>query len=142
MPAFGNLLVKAILNSPLHPLLGERFAVITYRGRKSGKLYSTPINVADLEGVLTATSARGRTWWRNLRGGQTVGLRHRGSSRTMRAEVVETAQEVAAGLAAYFRRVPGDARFFHVRLAPDGQPEAEDLKRAAEERVLIRFHSE
>jgi hypothetical protein len=76
MPSsIGNFFIKAIVNSPLHPLLGDRFAVITVDGRKTGKQYSSPINVTRDDGMFTATSLRNRTWWRNLRGGRLAKLR-------------------------------------------------------------------
>ena len=39
----GNLFMKTIINSPLHPLLGSGIALITVRGRKTGKPISTPV---------------------------------------------------------------------------------------------------
>jgi hypothetical protein len=40
----GNFFMKTLIYSPLHPLLGGSFAVITVTGRKTGNLISTPIN--------------------------------------------------------------------------------------------------
>jgi len=34
--AFGDFFMKTMINSPLHPLLGPGFAVITVTGRKMG----------------------------------------------------------------------------------------------------------
>jgi len=66
--ALENFFMKAIINSPFHSLLGESFAVITFEGRKSGKRYSTPVNVARVDSTWIVVSMRERTWWRNLRG--------------------------------------------------------------------------
>jgi hypothetical protein len=132
--------MKAIVNSPLHPILGERFAVITFSGRKTGKTYSIPINVTPVEGVLTTISLRGRTWWRNLRGGQPASLRRNGSRLEVRTETVEAPEEVTAGLAAFLRLFPGDAKYFNIRCSPDGEAEPEELEHAAVDHVLVRFH--
>ena len=93
--AISNFFMKTIVNSPLHPLLGNRFAVITFEGRKSGKRYSTPINVAQDGETFTAVSLRSRNWWRNLRGGRQAKLRVSGRQYTVRGEVLERAGELA-----------------------------------------------
>jgi deazaflavin-dependent oxidoreductase (nitroreductase family) len=81
--------MKVIINSPFHSLLGESFAVITFEGRKSGKHYSTPVNVARVDGEWTIVSMRERTWWRNLRGGRKAQLRVAGQRLQVRGKVVE-----------------------------------------------------
>ncbi len=139
--AISNFFMKTIVNSPLHPLLGSRFAVITFEGRKSGKRYSTPINVTRGGDTFTAVSLRSRNWWRNLRGGRQAELRVSGRRYTVRGEVLEDHGAVVAGLAQYFRQNPGYAKYFGVRLTPDGQLSGEDLDRAADERVIIRLSS-
>ena len=66
-------------------------------------------------------------------------LRVTGKEHQVRAQVLEKNVEVAAGLEEHFKRHPRYAQYFHVRLAPDGQPVPEDVERAAEERVVIRL---
>ncbi len=139
--AISNFFMKAIVNSPLHPLLGKNFAVITFEGRKTGKQYSTPINVTQDGGAFTAVSLRNRTWWRNLRGGRQAQLRVSGRQYVVRGDVLEDHKAVADGLAQYFKLNPGYAKYFNVHLASNGQPSGEDLDRAAGERVVIRFSS-
>ena len=134
-----NFFMKAIVNSPLHPVLGSNFAVITFEGRKSGKRYSTPINVTRDGDAFTVVSFRNRNWWRNLRGGRQARLRVAGRQYIVRGEVLEDRAAVVEGLAQYFKRNPGYAKYFDVRLAPDGEPLNEDLDRAANERVIIRL---
>ena len=142
MPSvISNFFMKTIVNSPLHPLLGSRFAVITFEGRKTGKLYSTPINVTRDGDAFTAVSLRNRNWWRNLRGGRQAELRVSGRQYTVRGEVSEDHGAVVDGLTRYFKQNPGYARYFGVRLAPNGEPVSEDLERAADERVMIRLSS-
>jgi deazaflavin-dependent oxidoreductase (nitroreductase family) len=137
--SFGNFFMKAIINSPFHSLLGESFAVITFEGRKSGKHYSTPVNVAHVDGTWTVISMRERTWWRNLRGGRKAQLRVSGQRLQVRGEVVEDSTEVLAGLTNYFSQYPGFTRYFNIHPGSDGQPDKEELERAAGGRVLIRL---
>jgi deazaflavin-dependent oxidoreductase (nitroreductase family) len=137
--AIGNFVIKTLLNSPLHPLLGGSFAVITVRGRKTGKLYATPVNVTRDGDVFTIISRRERTWWRNLRGGGAAHLHVAGQSYAVQAEVVEDPAGVAAGLGEYFQYHPGYARYFGVQLGTAGQVPQADLERLAGERVVIRL---
>ncbi len=138
--AISNFFMKTIVNSPLHPLLGSNFAVITVEGRKTGKRYSTPINVVKEGEVFTVVSLKSRSWWRNLRGGRPANLRVSGHRYAVRGEVLENHGEVVTGLAHYFRQNPNYAKYYAVGLAPDGQPVKDDLDRAADERVMIRLN--
>ena len=137
-----NFFMKTIINSPLHPLLGGSFAVITVEGRKTGRQYSTPVNVTQTGDGFTVVSLRSRTWWRNLRGGRLAQLRVSGKRYTVCGEVLERREEVIDGLARYFQEHPSYARHFGVRLDDGGQPVKDDLERVAGERVMIRLGSE
>lgn len=137
-----NFFMKVIINSPLHPLLGNNFAVITVEGRKTGRQYSTPVNVMQTDDGFTVVSLRSRTWWRNLRGGRPAQLRVSGKRDTVRGEVLECRDEVIDGLAHYFQQHPSYAKHFGVRLDDGGQPAKNDLERVAGERVMIRLTSE
>src|SRR5215212_3691467 len=68
-----NPLMRALLRSPLHGLLSGMLMLLSYTGRKSGKIYTIPIGYFVWgEGELMAfTSAR---WWTNLRDGAPVTL--------------------------------------------------------------------
>ncbi len=141
MPApIVNLFVKAIAHSPLHAMLGDGGGVISVEGRKTGKVYSTPINVVKEEGCYTVTSLRGRSWWRNLRGGRPATLWVAGRRHAVRGEVVEDRDGIRDGLRDFFTRHPKYAKYFGVRFNQDGQPLREDVERAAGERVIIRLH--
>ena len=136
-----NFFMKAIINSPLHPLLGDNFAVITVEGRKTGRQYSTPVNATTNGDSFTVVSLRSRSWWRNLRGGRLAQLRVSGKRCTVRGEVLERRDEVIDGLARYFQQQPSYAKHFGVRLDDGGQPVKDDLERVAGERVMIRLTS-
>ena len=59
-------LVKHIIN-PIMLLTGS-IPSVSVRGRRSGKLIRTPVNVVELNGTRYLTSPRGETGWsRNLR---------------------------------------------------------------------------
>ncbi len=133
-----NSLMGWVLCSRLHGLLSGNMLLITVRGRKSGREYSTPVSYLLDGDMLWITSFRNRTWWRNLRGGAPVRLRLRGEDRQATAEVVEQGPAVEAGLLGYLQKAPKRSRYFHVRLNAAGQPVAEDVRRAAQDKVLVR----
>jgi len=137
--AIGNFFMKAIINSPLHPLLGDSFAVITVTEWNTGHLISTPINVSSEENGYTVVSMRDRTWWRNLRGDAPAQLRLGGRTFTVHGEIIEDPGEVREELRLYFKRYPANARYFNVHLTPEGEFAPDDLQRAADERLVIRL---
>lgn len=67
--------------------------ILSVRGRRSGKLIRTPINVVDMHGVHYVTSPRGETGWsRNLRASGQCWLKVKGSDRQYRAVEVPPAE--------------------------------------------------
>jgi len=52
-----NPVVAAVLRSPLHGVMSDSVMLLTYRGRKSGKVLTTPISyVRDGGDILAVTS--------------------------------------------------------------------------------------
>lgn len=133
----GNPLITALLRSRLHGLMGASTLLITVRGRRSGRSYTTPVNFSADGERLSIVSLRRRTWWRNLRTGAEVGLRLHGVEGRGHAVVAEEEAAVAAALADVIRRVPAYARLLGVPLQPDGTPQAEALRGAARTRVIV-----
>jgi deazaflavin-dependent oxidoreductase (nitroreductase family) len=134
-----NPLLIMVLHLPLHPLLSGNMLVITYTGRKSGQVYRTPVNyVRDGQRLLTS-SYRSRTWWRNLRGGAPVALHVQGREVKTTGQALEDEAVVAEALLAYLKPQPGLAKYFEIGLDANGQPDRDDVARAAQERVMIQF---
>ncbi len=70
---FVNQFPKAILRSPLHPVMSRRFLLLSFQGRKTGRRYHLPLAYLRRNGEVIMTTDSG--WWRNLRGGRPVQLR-------------------------------------------------------------------
>jgi hypothetical protein len=94
-----NPSMKALLQLPLHPLFSGTLMLITYKGRKSGKVYIHPIGYFEWgpDELLAFTSAR---WWVNMLGGAPVRLLVKGrwleavpTIIRERAAVIETVKE-------------------------------------------------
>jgi deazaflavin-dependent oxidoreductase (nitroreductase family) len=84
-----NRAVSTVLRSRAHRLLSGALLLATFRGRRSGRMYSIPLLYArdgdDL--LLVALHPGGQQWWRNARGGAEVELLLRRRRLHARAEV-------------------------------------------------------
>jgi hypothetical protein len=65
-----NPLVRLVLRSPLHRLASRRLALITYTGRRSGRLYTIPVGyeMAGLQVRINVGAPDRKVWWRSLTG--------------------------------------------------------------------------
>ena len=133
-----NPIMRGLLSSPLHFILSKNMMLMTYTGRKSGKVYTTPMNYLGINGALYTTSYRDRVWWRNLRGGVDVTLRLGGRDVTARAETIEDQSDVADALLHYLKTAPQLAKYMNVTLDEAGDPDSEHIARLAQEMVMVR----
>jgi deazaflavin-dependent oxidoreductase (nitroreductase family) len=73
-------------------LAGRHTYVLTVPGRRSGRLYSTPVALLERDGERWLVSPYGEvSWVRNVRAHREVTLARRGRSETLRAEEVDAA---------------------------------------------------
>jgi deazaflavin-dependent oxidoreductase (nitroreductase family) len=137
IPPYVNSAMKFVLGSPVHGMVSKTVLLITFTGRKSGKTYTTPVDYSqDGDQVTIFTHA---DWWKNLRGGAPVTLRIRGRELPGLAEpVAEDKGAVAAGLTEHLRKVSSDARYYAVTFDDHGDPNAEEVEKAAQSVVMIR----
>ena len=134
-----NPIVIWLLRSPLHRLLSGSTMLVTYQGQKSKRQITLPVNyVWDGEQLITL-SMRKRTWWRNLRRGAPVTLRLKGKNLPAQAEAVDEIERLLPGLKVLLKQMPQAARYLQVTYDEQGEPDPEDLRRAAEGRVIVRF---
>jgi deazaflavin-dependent oxidoreductase (nitroreductase family) len=92
-PRFFRLSLKAqnpcmiwLLRSPLHVVVSHIYMLITFTGRKSGKVYTTPVQYAQQGQILSIITSEGYTWWKNLRSGADVSVHVRGTTYNGHAE--------------------------------------------------------
>jgi hypothetical protein len=134
----GNVFMRALIRSRL----GERMqglSVLTFTGRRSGKRYSVPVSVIDLDGspiILTASP-----WRANLRGGADVEVRAGRTTRRMHATLEEDPERLAD---VYETLLPGvgvkHAKRLGLVLAGDRMPTREELiEGVGGRRVLIEL---
>lgn len=90
--------------------------LLEVRGRKSGRIYSTPVNVLELGGKRYLVAPRGHTQWvRNLEAGGEAILKKRGRRETFRIQPVGDDAKPEL-LKAYLDRFKSTVqRFFPIR---------------------------
>lgn len=133
----GNDFVKFFLRTPLHIFMGDTM-LITVRGRKTGKEYTTPVGYFRENGNLWVLSSRDRTWWRNVTDGADVKLLLKGKSVSAYAEPVIADDEVEKLLVEYVQRVPVSARGLGIRME-DNIPNKDDVTRLAKDRLFVKI---
>ena len=133
-----NPVMRRLLESPFHWPLSRWFAVLAWRGRKSGKPYSTPVSLVCEGDVAYVTT--GDRWWRNLIDGAPVRMRVAGRWRAGEARLILDPAESQAQHERLFRRHAWFRWLAGIPKGPDGGADPEALRRAvAAGRVLVRI---
>jgi deazaflavin-dependent oxidoreductase (nitroreductase family) len=143
MNKIANPFVRLILRSPLHGWMSAAVLLITYRGRKSGKEFTLPVQyVQDGNHVYIVPGyAEKKTWWRNLKGGADVQVTLKGKAHSGQGILLEReadAEEILKALGLYLRHIPQSAKIHNVRIETDGQPNADDLREAVKTILMIK----
>lgn len=137
VPPYVNNAVKFILRSPVHGMFSKAYLLITFTGRKSGRTYTTPVGYSRRGDELTIFTHA--SWWKNLSGGAPVTLQIAGRERQgIATPVAEDKRAVAEGLAAHLRLAPRDARYYAVTFDERGNPDPDQVRKAAQSAVMIR----
>jgi hypothetical protein len=132
-----NRIMSGLLRSPFHFVVSRTIMLITFTGRKSGQTYTTPISYAREGSVVTAFT--GAKWSRNLAGGAPVTLRIKNKDYAGRGDAIaDDKVAVAEGLRDFLRVVRFDARFYGVNFDDDGEPNWDEVQRAAQRATMIR----
>jgi len=134
-----NPMMIWLLKSPFHGMISRGTMLVSVKGRKSGKIISTPTNYLRDGNTLWVISWRDRKWWRNLRGDAVVRLRLAGKDKTGCGHVIEDDKAVAQSLVAYYKKVPQYAKYLDVGLDSNNEPLFADCERAAQKTVMVRI---
>ncbi|MFC1960945.1 nitroreductase family deazaflavin-dependent oxidoreductase [Chloroflexota bacterium] len=98
---FINRLMKTSIRWGIAP---KQMHMLTVKGRKTGKLYSTPVSIIEQDGSRWLVAPYGEVGWvRNARAAQQVTLNRGGKSETLKIEAVG-AEEAAPVLKTYIAK--------------------------------------
>ncbi len=132
-----NPLVRALLASPLHPLLSRRLAVISVIGRRSGVRHTFPVGyrISDpgRKVLVRVGKPESKVWWRNLKAPAPVDILIRGERRSGTGRAIEDDGEVRVEIAL---SAPAGREPEAGRSRAEVGPEPDDRQAADEDRGL------
>lgn len=137
-----NPLVRLILRSPLHGLMSDTLLLITYRGHKTGREYSLPVQYVQTGQTIYIMPGmpERKTWWRNLKETSPVQITLRGQFLAGHATVLKPtsdSESILEGLCLFLRRFPEMAKVHHIGIGADRNFIAAELQQAAKQAVII-----
>lgn len=133
-----NPMMRMLLRSPLHFVQSKSLMLITFKGRKSGRLFTTPVRYVRIGDKVRCFTSAENLWWRNLRGGAAVSLRIEGKEAPYWASSIESNPAATRdALTHYLTVFPQDAAYHGIRLNPDKSLVSEDLERAVQRAVVV-----
>ncbi|MCY4656780.1 MAG: nitroreductase/quinone reductase family protein [Gammaproteobacteria bacterium] len=134
-----NPMMKLLLNSPLHPLMSHSVLVLYFKGRKSGRKYSTPLRYHRDDDVVRCFTSGETNWWRNFHDSSPASIQIRGERQNIVGKLVDAGTEVKRDiLLNYLLAFPADAVYHNVR-RQKGILVEEDLDAAAAHCRIVEF---
>ena len=136
-----NPTMSLLLRSPLHGLCSKSLMLITFKGRKSGKSFTTPVRYIQTNDVIRCFTSSQNQWWRNFRDGAEVVLRIEGKDSSYKALAIENQpEEIRNWLVVYLGHFPQDAAYHDIKLNKDKTLVKEDLERATHNAIVVEAH--
>lgn len=137
-----NPLVKFLLRSPFHGYWSKSLALVTIKGRRSGRLFTIPVRYVIDDGVFRCFTSSSNIWWRNLKEESQVTLLLNGVESTHLARAIYSDPlEVKKWLNFYLSKFPQDAAYHNIRLEKNKQLNQTDLEKASHDAVVIEAKS-
>lgn len=135
-----NLFPNLILRSPLHFVMSGKYTIIEFKGRKSGRSYSTPVAyVREGDKILITTDS---PWWRNMSGGAPVTVVLRGRRVSGKGTAVTDPARSAEILRKLVDAIPSYAGPAELERTDGRVSDAEISRAVAEGRVAIEVEME
>ncbi len=145
-----NVPMRALLRSPLHGIASSNLCVLSYRGRRSGRRFETPLSYvrvpAEGDGRVLLLSSVDTGWWTNFlppKGdsgwrGEPVEILAAGEILRGRARTIQHDRErLREGVLRFLTALPRDAVVYGIGLGDDRRPKAADLSRALARLVMV-----
>jgi|WetSurMetagenome_2_1015567.scaffolds.fasta_scaffold103945_2 hypothetical protein len=147
MNKVANPIVRLVLRSPFHGLLSKNLALLTYKGLKSGRLISFPVQYAkNGRDIFIIPGFPGKkTWWHNMRSALPVQLLIQGNPVNARAATLDCGAETSLAVTAlesFIAKFPAAAQVYAVKKGADGKFNMEDLLDAAGSIIIVHAEME
>lgn len=130
-----NPTMRFILRSPLHGLLSDGLALLTFTGRKSGKQFSTPVayNRLDDKTIMVMTRSG---WWKNFSQGEAITVLVKGKKYQGKPEIILD-KEAVWGYIMRFLQEHHNPRKVGIMNAPETDTAA--MRKEASDLLAIRI---
>jgi nitroimidazol reductase NimA-like FMN-containing flavoprotein (pyridoxamine 5'-phosphate oxidase superfamily) len=134
-----NPVVQGLLRSPFHGAASANLCVLNYRGRHSGRKYTTPLSFVREGSHVRLLSSHNTRWWNNFLGdGAEVEIEiARQTYHGVAKSTVEDSEAFRSGVRAFLTALPRDARVYGIKLDSNRRPRQQDIERAAGHVVLV-----
>ena len=138
-PAWLNCMMIWFLKTPLlERWIGSSTALITFKGRRSGKRYTTPVTYVRTDDEVIILSKRFRVWWRNLIDIPKVALRLAGHNVLGVATVMPTDDDALNTMIEFLEVRKRDARAYGLSSDEDGRLERDAVRAILPQIAVIR----
>ena len=132
-----NPMMRILLRSPLHLLMSKSLMLISFKGRKSGRVFTTPVRYIRQQDTIQCFTAKSNQWWRNVAADKEIVIRVEGKDYACRAEVVTDDHErVRQAIEFLLDSFPADAPYYEIRMK-NGQPDKNELEQASRLTALV-----
>ncbi|MEP6988738.1 MAG: nitroreductase/quinone reductase family protein [Chloroflexota bacterium] len=133
-----NPLIAALLRSPLHGALSGSTIVLSFKGRKSGKVYNLPVGYYELQGDRLVVIPLHR-WWKNLQGNVPVTVWLKGRKYTGVANATQGDEVTISVLQQIIANSANLMRVYKIERDANGQPDANAIQHVAQSLALVRI---
>lgn len=140
---FLNRSMAIMLRTPgLQRLVGKGIALLTFKGRRTGRSITTPVSyLRDGDRVLT-TAHRTRQWWRNLVSHPDVVIRLAGVDYPGIASVMDDPDNALGDFVPYLEAQPIVARLSDVSIDDQGRADRRAARAALDYTVVVSIKLE
>jgi len=112
-PNWANSWMKWALTAPgIQNMVGQSVALLSFKGRKTGKVYTIPVSYDRQDDIVTLITKRQRKWWHNFESPIEVELRLAGHTYTGKAEIQADDDDTLDFMTEYLKRRPIDAKAY------------------------------
>lgn len=135
-----NPMIRGLLRSRAHGLISRHVCLLSYRGRKSGREFHTPLSYYRDGNTVTLLSSTRTRWWHNFATGDyPVELLLSGHTFAGRATLHTAAStELAALVESFLTANPRDAVVYHIGLE-GRRPKKSDIEARAGHVIAVKI---
>lgn len=133
--------MRALLRSPIHGVASKHLCILSYRGRRSGRKFETPLSFMREGNLVRLLSSRETRWWLNFKD-EAVDVEVEIARETFKGKalsILEDGDRLRNGVRTFLTEVPRDAVVYGIKLDGDRKPRESDIETAAGHVVLVEI---